>query len=126
MASISRVSMGLLLLLVCTGGAVAQGLRPVRPIEGYSCKKLNVTEREVMSPNGGGVNLRGAPNASAPAVAIAPSVLFVKNAAPVNGFVEVMRLNGQPGWIEQARVKPFDPNARCVPSIMSDGRPGMG
>jgi hypothetical protein len=120
------VLMGLLFLLVCAGGAVAQGLRPVRPLEGYACKKLNVTEREAMSPDGAGVNLRAGPNALSPVVAIAPAVLFVKNAAPVNGFVEVMRLNGQPGWIELGRVKPFDVNARCVPSIMSDGRPGMG
>ena len=117
---------GATVALATVGAAAAQGLKPVHPIDGYACKKLNVTEREAMSPNGGGVNLRGAPDAAAPAVAIAPAVLFVKNAAPVNGFVEVMRLNGQSAWIEQARVKPFDPNARCVPSIMSDGRPGMG
>lgn len=112
--------------LAFAGATHAQGLKPVHPIAGYTCKKLNITEREAMSPNGGGVSIRTAPNASAARASLAPAVLFVKAGPAVNGFVEVLQLDGQPGWIEQARVKPFDPNARCVPSIMSDGRPGMG
>ena len=113
-------------VMALTSAADAQGLKPVHPIPGYACKKLNITEREAMSPNGGGVSIRTAPNASAARASLAPAVLFVKAGPAVNGFVEVLQLDGQPGWIEQARVKPFDPNARCVPSIMSDGRPGMG
>ena len=120
------VLFGAVMALATVGAAAAQGLKPVRPIAGYSCKKLNITEREAMSPSGGGVSIRTAPNASAARASLAPAVLFVKAGPAVNGYVEVMQLDGQPGWIEQARVKPFDANARCVPSIMSDGRPGMG
>lgn len=115
-------------LAVCIAGEVqAQGIQVVRPVPGFVCKKLNITEREAMSSNGGGVNIRTAPAATAPVAALAPSVLFVRSPEHVvAGFVEVMRLDGQPGWIEQSRVKPFDPTARCVPSLMSNGRIGAG
>lgn len=107
--------------------ARAQGIQVVRPVPGFVCKKLNITEREAMSPNGAGVSIRTAPSATAPVGALAPSVLFVRSPEHVvAGFVEVMRLDGQLGWIEQARVKPFDPAARCVPSLMSNGRIGAG
>lgn len=118
--------------LVCTAACVgsaahAQSIQVVRPVPGFVCKKLNITEREAMSPNGAGVSIRTAPTATAPAAALAPSVLFVRSPEHVvAGFVEVMRLDGQLGWIEQSRVKPFDPMARCVPSLMSNGRIGAG
>ena len=118
---------GAVAVLALTSAADAQGLKPMRPIPGYACKKLNITEREAMSPNGAGVSIRTAPATTAPAAALAPSVLFVRSPEHVvSGFVEVMRLDGQPGWIEQSRVKPFDPMARCVPSLMSNGRIGAG
>ena len=105
----------------------AQSIRPLRPLDGYICMKLNVTEKEALSPNGAGVSIRSAPNPSASPVALAPSVLLTRSPLHVIGdFVEVLRLNGEPGWIEQQRVKPFDPLARCVPSMMSNGRPGIG
>ena len=115
-------------LAVCIAGDVqAQGIQVVRPVPGFVCKKLNITEREAMSPNGAGVSIRIAPAVTAPAAALAPSVLFVRSPEHVvSGFVEVMRLDGQLGWIEQSRVKPFDPTARCVPSLMSNGRIGAG
>ena len=118
---------GLLFSASAISSAWAQGLRAVRPLDGYVCKKLNITEREAMSANGGGVSIRTAPSASAPPAALAPSVLLARSPLHVvSGFVEVLRLNGQPGWIEESRVKPFDPTERCVPSIMSNGRPGIG
>ena len=118
---------GILFSASAISPAQAQGVRAVRPLDGYMCKKLNITEREAMSANGGGVSIRTAPSASAPPAALAPSVLLARSPLHVvNGFVEVMRLNGQLGWIEESRVKPFDPTERCVPSIMSNGRPGIG
>ena len=98
----------------------------MRPIEGYACSKLKVSEREAMDPRGG-VPIRTAPSASAAVGTLAPSVLLTKQPLHVvDGFVEVLQLTGQPGWIEQSRVAPFDSLARCVPSIMSNGRPGIG
>ena len=103
-----------------------QHVYAVRPIDGYACMKLNVTEQEVMDPRGG-VPIRTAPTPSAPIGTLAPSVLLVKQPLhAVGGYVEVLQLTGQPGWIEQSRVRPFDPLARCVPSMMSNGRPGIG
>lgn len=122
------VRIALVCLAACIGiAAHAQGIQVVRPLQGFVCKKLNITEREAMSPNGAGVSIHTAPAATAPVAALAPSVLFVRSPEHVvAGYVEVMRLDGQLGWIEQSRVKPFDPMARCVPSLMSNGRIGAG
>lgn len=126
MAYLSRVF--LTVVAACLAiDAHAQSIQVVRPVPGFVCKKLNITEHEAMSPNGGGVTIRTAPSATAPVGALAPSVLFVRTPEHiVSGFVEVMRIDGQLGWIEQSRVKPFDPTARCVPSLMSNGRIGAG
>ena len=128
MAHLHPICVGLVACVACIAvDAHAQSIHVVRPVPGFVCKKLNITEREAMSPDGGGVSIRTAPAAAAPAAALAPSVLFVRSPEHiVAGFVEVMRLDGQLGWIEQSRVKPFDPSARCVPSLMSNGRIGPG
>lgn len=116
----------LIAALLASTSASAAGLYAVQPIPGYACSKLKVTEREAMDPHGG-VPIRSAPVASAPVAAMAASVLLTKQPLHViNGFVEVLRFTGDRGWIEQSRVAPFDPLARCVPSIMSNGRPGIG
>lgn len=128
MAYFRPTFLGLAAFAACiAASAHAQSIQVVRPVPGFVCKKLNITEREAMSPNGAGVSIRTAPSATAPVGALAPSVLFVRSPEHlVAGFVEVMRLDGELGWIEQARVKPFDPTARCVPSLMSNGRIGAG
>lgn len=106
--------------------AIAQPPHAVRPLDGYACASLRQTEREAMDPHGG-VPIRTAPSAAAPVGTLAPSVLFVKQPLRVvGGFAEVLQLTGDPGWIEQSRLKPFDALSRCVPSLMSNGRPGIG
>lgn len=118
----------LALLAACAfaPSAQAQRLYAVQPLNGYMCMRLNVTEREVLDPHGG-IPIRAAPRGDAPVGTLASSVLLTKQPLHVvAGYAEVMQLTGQPGWIEVGRIKAFDPSTRCVPSIMSNGRPGIG
>lgn len=128
-----NISKPFLVVACCTLASAihGQGLRAVRPIEGYACMNLAVPEKTLQDRNWRGVPILSAPRSDAPQAAVATPTVFAKS-PPVatNGFVEVLRLNGQSGWIEAAKLKPYasasDPYARCTPSLMSNGRPGMG
>ena len=116
-------------LLVST--AHAQGLRAVRPLDGYACMNLDVPEKTLEDPAWAGVPIRSEPHADAPQAAVAtPTVIARFPATVINGFAQVLRLNGETGWIEATKLKPYssasDPYARCTPSLMSNGRPGLG
>ena len=111
--------------------ASAQGLRAVRPLDGYVCMNLAVPDAQLRDPHWPGVPILTAPSPDAPRGALAAATVIAK-APPhlANGYAEVLRLNGQPGWIEADKIKPYssasNPYARCTPSIMSNGRPGFG
>jgi len=115
-----------LILVLSSSAAAAQPVYAVRPIPGYACAKLNITEHEAMDFHFA-VPIRSAPDPHAAIGTNASAVLLLKQPVHAeNGYVEVLQLNGQPGWIEQNRVKPYDPHARCVPSVLSNGRIGGG
>ena len=110
-----------------TPAANAQPVRAVRPLDGYVCMKLAVSEAQVLDPKGTGINLLAGPTANAPLVTTAPATVFVR--APEvrqNGFLEVLALNGKPAWIAADKVRPLDSLSRCIPSVMSNGRLGIG
>ena len=111
--------------------AHAQGVRAVKPIEGYACKSLNATEAQMLDPRWPGVPIQTEPSATAPRGTIAAATVIAKEPAHiVNGFAEVLQLTGQPGWIEVNKIKPYhsasNPFARCTPSVLSNGRLGFG
>ena len=109
------------------GSAHAEPVYAVRPIDGYVCMRLNVTEAQVLDPKGTGIFILTAPESSAARGTPAPGVVFVKKPEHrVNGYLEVLQLTNHPGWIAADKVVPFDPNYRCVPSVMSNGRLGGG
>lgn len=107
--------------------AHAQPVRPVRPLDGYACMKLALTEAQAMDPRGTGINLLAEPSAGAAVITTAPSVVFVRSPhVQRNGYLEAIALNGKPAWIAADKVQPMDPLARCTPSVMSNGRLGVG
>ena len=107
--------------------AHAQGLRAVEPLPGYACAKLNATDAQMMNPNGSGIVVRPATRHDAAPGVEAPSVLLVcEPRVVVNGFVQLVQFNRKEGWIEARHVKAMDPFARCTPSVMSNGRLGIG
>lgn len=105
----------------------AETVYAVRPIEGFVCMRLNVTEAQVLNPGGTGIFILTAPDATAQRGTSAPATVFVRKPEHrINNFLEVLQLNGKPGWIAADKVRPMDQNLRCVPSVMSNGRIGGG
>ena len=115
------------LLALAATPALAIGPEVVRPLDGLVCTRLVATEQQMLNPKGTGIFILAQPRADAQHLTTAPSVVFAKMPAHVvNGFAEVVTINGEPGWIEAGKIKPFDPLARCVPSLMNNGRIGAG
>jgi hypothetical protein len=97
----------------------------VKPIPGYRCAKLDV--KNALDFSAPPVWILDAPEPNAAHGTAAGSVLFVKTPEHrVNGYFEVIQVTGKPGWLPVDKVRPFDPNARCVPSLLSNGRVGAG
>jgi hypothetical protein len=100
----------------------------VRAEPGLACMLLDeqdlaVTVQSQLPP------IRSAPSASAPMVGYPGEIVLVRN--PVQqqaGYVAVVRMNGQPGWIAGDKLQPWHAmNGRpgkCIPSLMSNGRIG--
>jgi hypothetical protein len=112
-----------------TTGALAQGLRAVSPLQGYSCMALNLTETEMQQESSSPV-IRQEPSAAAAQVGRASAQVIVADPIKArNGYVAVLTLDNKPGWVEVNKLKPYrsvsNPNVRCVPSVMSNGRPGF-
>lgn len=108
----------------------AQGVRAIAPLQGYSCMSLNLTEEEMMHESSSPV-IRQEPSPSAAPIGRAASqVIAVDPVRAKNGYIAVLTLDGKPGWVDANKVKPYrsvsNPNARCVPSMMSNGQPGFG
>ena len=108
----------------------AQGLHAVRPMPGYVCMQLALTPQQLTDPNSG-VPVRLAPARSAPSVGFAATNVIVEDPQRATaGFLRVLRPNGEDGWIEAGQLRPWSnpsaPAARCVPSLMSNGKPGFG
>jgi len=91
---------------------------------------LNLTEDEMQQESSLPI-IRREPSPSAAPIGRASAQVIV--ADPIqrnNGYVAVLTLDGKPGWVEANKVKPYrsvsNPNARCIPSMMSNGQPGFG
>lgn len=101
-----------------------------RRIPGYECMMLNITEQQSMDP-GFRVNVKSAPSSTSPNAGWAAAVVIVRDpSVSRNGFLEMLKPNGQTAWIPANMVKTYrpvaDPNARCVPAVLPNGRIGTG
>jgi hypothetical protein len=105
--------------------ASAQGLRVVRPVPGLVCMSLDeqslVATRQSSLPP-----VLAEPNPTARRIGYPTSIVFVRwPEVRENGYVAMVRLNGQPGWIEASHLRSWHPanggNATCTPSVMSNG-----
>ena len=110
-------------------GARTQGITAVRPLPGYVCMMLNLTEQQSMDQSVN-VPVRAGPSATAPVLGSAPSTVAVRSPVrPLNGFLEALFPTGQTVWIAAESLRPYrslaDPTAKCGPSIMSNGKPGF-
>lgn len=103
----------------------------VKPIEGYVCKSLNITEAQALDTRWPGIPILLKPDPASQPGTTAAAVVFVKEPAHiVNGYAEVLQFTGLPGWIEADKITPYhsasNPYARCRPVVLSNGRIGMG
>ena len=87
---------------------------------------LHVARQSVVGQPSRGTSppVLAAPETSAPRIGYPSSIVFVRwSLVEENGYVEMVRLNGQSGWIQASHLQPWHPmnggNAKCVPSIMS-------
>lgn len=107
----------------------AQGVRASRPLPGYACAMPNVSEDALHSGVGMPAVL-SEPSATAQRIGTSSGIVIVTSPArTMNGYVEMMHLDGRRGWVAATQLRPYrslsDPNATCTPAIMSDGRPGF-
>lgn len=116
-------------LLGIVAPAYAQRLHVVRAIPGYRCMSLNLTESQLLN-NSAPVPVRSAPSSSAPQVGVAGATVAVASPLhPVNGYLQMMFPNGAKVWIAADRLRPWrspsNPQARCTPALLSNGKPGF-
>lgn len=125
----SRICIIVILSVVSGPAALAQGLQAVQPLPGYICMELALKDDQFTDPNVG-VPIREAPSRSSPVLSLAATVVIVRSPQqPTAGFLQILRPTGQTGWIETGYLRPwhnpYSPNAQCVPSMMSNGKPGF-
>jgi hypothetical protein len=121
------VALGLGLWL--TSPAAAQGLHAVRPLPGYSCMSLNLTEDQVRDFSALPPVMQQ-PSPTAPKLGVAGAIVMTVNPARVaNGYIAVLMPDGRSGWVQVDKLRPYrnptNPAVRCVPSMMANGRPGF-
>ena len=105
---------------------LAETLRAVSPLPGYKCMVLNLSEEQANDFNVH-VPVRAQPAANAPEVGWAAATVAVRDPLHVvNGFTEALFPTGATVWIASNKLRPYsDPHAKCVPSLMSNGKPGF-
>ena len=112
------------------GGSVsAEGLHIVRPLPGYTCMTLNITDQQSMDFSFH-VPVREAPSDTAPVVGWAGANVAVRTPAHVeNGFLETLFPTGRTVWIAENMLRPYrslsNPQATCTPALLSNGKPGF-
>jgi hypothetical protein len=120
------------LIVVVPDFAAAQSnvsIHAVRPIPGYVCMALNLSDQQMMDPSIH-VPIRIAPSSEAATTGNAIATVIVAwPQREQNGYLQVLQLNGQTGWIRAQFLKPWQNSGgngqRCYPSVMSNGRVGF-
>lgn len=107
----------------------AESLEAVRSIPGYVCMQLNLSDAALVSPQTDNP-IYDQPSPSARKVASAANMMIVEDKPAISGFRKVLRFSGETGWMDARYLRPwtdrYAPEARCVPSMMSNGKPGFG
>jgi hypothetical protein len=111
-------------------GAIAAASPASKPIPGYQCMMLNLTEQQSMDPSVH-IPVRSSPSDSSPPVGWAGAVVAVrKPMTVVNGYAPMLCPDGRDLWIAASALRPYhslgDPKATCVPVTLPNGRVGFG
>jgi hypothetical protein len=125
-----QIRVGVWAGVVILAGGLLSTTAETKPLAGYKCMMLNITEQQSMDPVFH-IAVRAQPSASSQVVGSAGSVVIIREPAkPVNGFLEMLLPNGHRVWIAADAVRPYHslgaPNAKCVPEVLSNGAIGFG
>jgi hypothetical protein len=126
-----RVIIGLIAAAALAPSSRAEPVYAVRPLDGYVCMNLNLSEAQLLDFKGPRIPILVAPRPDAAVGTLAAAVVFAKSPPHVvDGYTEVLQLTGKSGWIETRMIVPYhsasNPYAHCTPSLMSNGRIGIG
>ena len=118
------------LIITCGQRMKAEGLHAVRPLAGYACMMLNLSDAQ-MRDNSLVVPVYAGPSTTSGRVGNASAIVIAKSPLHiVNGFAEMLFPNGATVWIDAKMLRPYhsesNPTAHCTPSLMSNGKPGLG
>jgi len=125
-----RKILSAIIISLCLGqSAFAQGPQVVKRLIGYQCMTLNLDPAAQQNfENLPPILSEPSPVASRVGIASA-SVIVATPLKAINGFYRVLHLNGQTGWIEANKLKPWintnSPSTQCFPAMMSNGKPGF-
>jgi hypothetical protein len=124
-----NVIRGLVVSIFLSSSGYGQGVQVVRRLNGYQCMALNLSTAAQQSfENLPPVLANPSPAAAQVGIASA-SVIVATPLKAVNGFYQVLHLNGQSGWIEASKLRPWvnanSPSTQCFPAMMSNGKPGF-
>ncbi len=112
-----------------SGLALAQGTSGAKPLNGYTCMSLNITDAQAHDFHYH-VPFYAKPSSTSDVVGYASSQVAVRVPAhTVDGFTEALFPTGAAVWIQSTLLRPYhstlDPTARCVPTILANGRVGF-
>ena len=106
----------------------AAGVTALHPEPGLKCMLLDAhdlqaTVQSQLPP------IRSAPSSNAPMIGYPSEIVLVRDPLQEQaGYVAVVRINGQPGWIAADKLQPWHAmNGRpgkCIPTLLSNGRLG--
>ncbi len=126
----TRIVISTVTLSLFASNALAERLTPGAPLSGFQCyhtdpQKLHLTKEDVWAGRGS-PPVFDAPSSDARKLGVDPAIVYV--AWPLrreNGFVEVLRINGQLAWISEDVIRPLyrEPWSRggCTLSWSNDG-----
>lgn len=129
MSIIRIIPTALLGIFLITSIGHTQGLRAVKALDGTKCMEPNISEEQMLK-QGSLPAIHQDPSSSSPEIGRTASQIITYEPARVqNGFVEVLTPLGKQGWVRQSQLVPYQnasrPNTKCIPSLMSNGRPGF-
>jgi hypothetical protein len=114
--------------MIAGSSSIANALTAVGPAPGLVCMSLDSHSLQALQQSELPPVL-AAPSSSAAKLGYPSSIVFAEwPLVQVDGYTEMVRINGQTGWIATAHLQTWHPmnggTAKCVPSIMSNGRLG--
>ncbi len=123
------LALGTMLAVAAHARAQPQRLQITGHLTGYQCMMLTLSVEQLRNS----ANLPpilAEPRSGASELGVASGSVIVSSPPEVrNGYTRVLHLDGRTGWMQSNLLKPWvnqsNPQIRCIPAMMSNGRPGF-